>query len=402
MKYALAWLALAGIAAPAWAQTSSLRPTLEVPRNGEVLTSPVREMRWRRVPGAVGYKAVGIPTADNASVPRTFSGDDTTLAVLPAQGYITVWVQAVGPDGNDLGELATAVATVRIPQLQARARFDSPTYDRLVLDWDAVPEADGYFLLASINGKERRFTTSELRLEVGKVYSASWYIQAGFGSCVPCSTDNNRAYNLLDAPFYAVSEQRLQSAVPGDPSVSVPQASRLAEAWNVPVAPGAARVSWSPIQGASAYHVVLLQRRSNAADAVLADREVADPAVTFDLPANASLSVLVRAVVNGSYGRYDSQSFQTGSPVAAEAVEPGGAEVRVLQNPVMDRLAVTYRATTPSRFALYDMLGRAVWRTDVEAGTGRVEMDRGALPSGVYVLRVAQGEAVTTRTVVFR
>lgn len=365
-------------------------------RTGDTLSAPLRTLVWRSVPGAAyGYRVFS---------PETATSDTTVAIPIAPWGGDSAWtVGALDAWGRYAGAAATVQFSVRIPPLPVRARYAPPTYDRLVLEWDAVPEADGYTLLVKGRGREMRFVTDSLHVDVGKVYSAgSIQSQAGFGPCAACATRPN-GYGL-GAPFYAGSPPVFRYyPAPGDTSVAVPSASRLAEAWNVPVAPGPARVAWPPVEGASAYHVVMLQYRSAAeGDSVRIDREVSDPEVALDLPANASLSVLVRAVVNGSYGRYDQQYVRTGSSVAAETAAPEGSTVRVLQNPVVDRLAVAYRSASPSRFALYDLLGREVWHADAEAGTGRVEMARGALASGVYVLRAVQGEAVTARTVVLR
>jgi hypothetical protein len=55
------------------------------------------------------------------------------------------------------------------------------------------------------------------------------------------------------------------------------------------------------------------------------------------------------------------------------------------------------------RLAVYDVLGREVARLvdgEEEAGAHRVRFEGGALPVGVYVVRLAVGEVVAVRRVV--
>src|SRR5690606_15995096 len=85
------------------------------------------------------------------------------------------------------------------------------------------------------------------------------------------------------------------------------------------------------------------------------------------------------------------------APTAAEE-GPEEAGVSVSPNPFSERVTVTLPAPEGVRVALYDLLGRevAVLHDGVlPAGVHR--FDVGALPSGVYVLRVGGGAVVVTR-----
>ena len=159
---------------------------------------------------------------------------------------------------------------------------------------------------------------------------------------------------------------------------------------------------WTPPLGAT--HVQLSVSKVSTSEVVL-DTLVSGSEIRYLLEPNTLYWYTLKGRAGEDEGPISALAiFATGTSILVDTEDEGSASTwfRVLQNPVVDRLAVAHRSASPSRFALYDVLGREVWHTEAEAGTGRVEMDRGGLSSGVYVLRVVQGETVATRTVVLR
>ncbi len=98
-----------------------------------------------------------------------------------------------------------------------------------------------------------------------------------------------------------------------------------------------------------------------------------------------------------------------GNPVPT-TIEPGTLPTELTlatpaPNPVRDGAVVRFALPAPGdvRLALYDALGRAVWRHAAAAqpaGSHHVSLDAGALAAGVYVLRLEAGGEVATRRVV--
>jgi hypothetical protein len=98
-----------------------------------------------------------------------------------------------------------------------------------------------------------------------------------------------------------------------------------------------------------------------------------------------------------------------GNPVPV-TVEPGTVPAELTlatpaPNPVATQAFVRFALPAPAdvRLALYDALGRSVWRHDASAqapGAHQVVLEAGALAAGVYVLRLEAGGEVATRRVV--
>jgi photosystem II stability/assembly factor-like uncharacterized protein len=111
----------------------------------------------------------------------------------------------------------------------------------------------------------------------------------------------------------------------------------------------------------------------------------------------------------GAQGTERGWVWRTNEVVVAS--EPGVPEpseeplrVEVHPNPAHDSATVTFTLRTPSEVeaVLYDGLGRRVavlHEGPLGAGEHTLPLDGGALPAGVYVVRVAAGGAVATRTV---
>ncbi len=90
-----------------------------------------------------------------------------------------------------------------------------------------------------------------------------------------------------------------------------------------------------------------------------------------------------------------------GRPVADDA--GAGLDVAVYPNPATGPVTVAVELAAPAevRAEVYDALGRRVAAADARlgAGFGSVPVDLTGLPAGVYVVRVAAGEAIASRVV---
>jgi len=91
--------------------------------------------------------------------------------------------------------------------------------------------------------------------------------------------------------------------------------------------------------------------------------------------------------------------------VRAIAGEGHEQAVALWPNPMREELHIAWRGDLrrmPSRFVVYDMLGREVARGDVEPGRGAALWRCGDLPGGVYLLSIhdrAGGLITTTRII---
>ena len=88
------------------------------------------------------------------------------------------------------------------------------------------------------------------------------------------------------------------------------------------------------------------------------------------------------------------------SPVAAEGGPAAGLAVAVYPNPTAGRLTVEAVGARDVQAEVVDALGRRVLVTDAVPGAGRLAVDLGGVPAGVYVVRVTAGGATASRRVV--
>jgi len=93
--------------------------------------------------------------------------------------------------------------------------------------------------------------------------------------------------------------------------------------------------------------------------------------------------------------------------VRAIAGEGHEQAVALWPNPMREELHIAWRGDLrrmPSRFVVYDMLGREVARGDVEPGRGAALWRCGDLPGGVYLLSIhdSSGVPIATARVVKR
>jgi hypothetical protein len=89
-----------------------------------------------------------------------------------------------------------------------------------------------------------------------------------------------------------------------------------------------------------------------------------------------------------------------------DANEPGNnpLQVQVSPNPVYDAAQIRFSATTamPAQVGVYNSMGQLLLQRQFEvvAGDNQLDFDMGALLSGVYVLKIAAGNAVSALQVV--
>lgn len=107
--------------------------------------------------------------------------------------------------------------------------------------------------------------------------------------------------------------------------------------------------------------------------------------------------------VPGDFGKEARLSFVVATPTGVEAPPVAARSLAVYPNPATSRLAVEFALDLPStaRFEMYDVTGRlvrSVAPAQYGAGVHTVEFDAHALESGVYMVRMYQGDAVTSTT----
>jgi hypothetical protein len=107
--------------------------------------------------------------------------------------------------------------------------------------------------------------------------------------------------------------------------------------------------------------------------------------------------------VPGDFGKEARISFVVATPTGVEAPPVAARSIAVYPNPATSRLAVEFALDLPStaRFEMYDLTGRlvrSVAAAQYGAGVHTVEFDAYALESGVYMVRMYQGDAVTSTT----
>ena len=84
--------------------------------------------------------------------------------------------------------------------------------------------------------------------------------------------------------------------------------------------------------------------------------------------------------------------------VDAEA-GPGALAVRLYPNPGVGRVVIEAEGARELRAEVVDLLGRRVHRAAAAPGAGRLALDLGDAPAGVYVVRIVADGAATTRRV---
>ena len=100
-----------------------------------------------------------------------------------------------------------------------------------------------------------------------------------------------------------------------------------------------------------------------------------------------------------TYARVGGLEVGAAMPVAAE---PGPAPLAVSVVPTVTAGPVEARADGPGRLAVFDLRGRLVLEAEVPPG-GRLGLDLGGRPAGLYLVRLeAGGRASTARVVVAR
>ena len=87
------------------------------------------------------------------------------------------------------------------------------------------------------------------------------------------------------------------------------------------------------------------------------------------------------------------------SPVAAEGGPEAGLAVAVFPNPTAGRLTVEAASARDVRVEVIDALGRRVLVAVAAPGAGRLAVDLGSVPAGVYVVRVTADGATASRRV---
>ncbi|MEL6614642.1 MAG: PKD domain-containing protein, partial [Bacteroidota bacterium] len=123
-----------------------------------------------------------------------------------------------------------------------------------------------------------------------------------------------------------------------------------------------------------------------------ASRPLAGASETFDAEVEAALVEILELD--------DDIAFEE----IGDAAHPSVALVGARPNPFADRLSVDIALVeaTKARLALYDARGRevaVVAEARLDAGRHTLALDARGLPSGVYLLRLQTGEAVTSRRV---
>ena len=166
--------------------------------------------------------------------------------------------------------------------------------------------------------------------------------------------------------------------------------------------PNTVTLRWSSVQDADTYEVEV-KRTTGDQVTHLAFDSIVEPEVTIDWVQGSTYQWRVRAVSSGNvsawsaWASYESEWDPGNSPFGLGANYP---------NPFSKRTTIPFSIDVDTRVSIqvYDVYGREVstlFQGTSTAGRYEVSWEPGALPSGVYIVRLDAGQRTVDRRVLY-
>ncbi len=386
---------------------SALRPHVEIvqPVGGESFDPGAGiPIAWECSPGQAGhwqieYAEVGLQSGQSGKAPAQRGAWKVMYASLEPSYRSINWVPPTAHNryvlrvtnlGTGLShEIAAPVTALATP---TALKAEDVCAGQMRLSWQAVPDAVGYEVLA-FDGKEMALvdTVAQPEALIANLTAGS---QSFFSvrSVDAAGNKSVRAVALASTP--ATGGKNCGSPLP------VQWASLGAS--DLPLA---VRVAWGILQELNTdyFEVQRSTRDGGGGDWVAVGtvraRGYADAPTTYTFDDEA--------VADGTRYYYRVRQYDLSGEFADSEIVThlrpapavAGQVLAVAQNPVGVELSVRYNGETSGELEIYDIAGRRLGGLPVAPGINHLPWP-GALPTGLYVLRIADGSEVQTVRIV--